>query len=201
MRMVKHFSTSILQANSSTRKQGVSISRLFKLLDKRSNYILTFVAFFLIVIPLPTPPGFSIVLAIPSIFITLQICCSNGRVYLPNRIKSIKISKKMIKKIDKASRKYLDFIEKLTKKRLLFMTSASLMKLYNVILLILAFASAIPIPFICMVPATAGILLSAGLIVKDGLLTLLALVIGFTGGSLIYLTIKTLSIVKDYLPL
>jgi hypothetical protein len=52
-----------------------------------------------------------------------------------------------------------------------------------------------------MVPATAGILLSAGLIVKDGLLTLLALVIGFTGGSLIYLTIKTLSIVKDYLPL
>ena len=198
----KKFSASILRVNNSTRKQGVSLSRLFKLLDKRSNYVLTFVAFFLVVIPLPTPPGFSTILALPSIFITLQICFRhNKRVYVPKCISQCRISKNIIKKIDKSSRRYLMFMEKLTKKRLFFLISPKLQQIYNIILLILAFASATPIPFLCAIPAFAGLLMSAGLIVRDGLLIILSLTLGGVGVSLIYLTIKTLSIFKEYLPL
>ncbi len=201
MRAVKKFSTSISQVNNSTRKKGVSLSRLFKLLDKRSNYILTFVAFFLIIIPLPVLPGFSIILAIPSIFITLQICFFNERVFIPKCISSCRISKNIIRKIDNSSRRYLTFMEKLTKKRLLFFVSPKLQQVYNIILFLFAISSAVPIPFLCMIPAFGGVLMSAGLIVKDGILTVLSLIIGFTGMTLIYLTIKTLVLVKNYLPL
>ncbi len=201
MRVPKHFSASISQVNNSTRKQGVSLSRLFKLLDKRSNYVLTFVAFFLVIIPLPMPPGFSTILAIPAIFITLQICFSRKRVLIPKCISGCRISKKIIKKIDVSSRKYLTFVEKLTKKRLLFVVSPKIQHVYNVILLLFALSSAVPIPFLCMIPAIAGVLMSAGMIVKDGILIILSLITGFTGVFLIYLTIKTLVVFKDYLPL
>lgn len=199
MRSIRRFSTSILQVNNSTRKQGISISRLLKLLDKRSNYILTFVSFFLVTIPLPTPPGFSIFLALPSIFITLQICFCKKGMFLPKWIAKLRINKKIIKKVDSSSRKYLMFMEKLTKKRLSFFVSPKLQKIYNIILLIFAFTSAVPIPFLCMIPAFAGVLMSAGLIVKDGMLVVLSMIVGCIGMSSIYLTIKTLSIVKDYL--
>ena len=200
MRAIQKFSTSISQINNSTRKQGISVSRLFKLLDRRSNYILTFVAFFLVVIPLPTPPGFSTILALPAIFISIQICCFN-KVYLPKWLAQIRINKNFIKKIDHASKRYLIIIENLTKQRFSITTSSKLQKIYNVVLLILALASAVPVPFLCMVPASAGVLMSAGLIVKDGLLTVLSLLIGGIGISLIYLTIKTLVLIRDYLPL
>ena len=201
MRAIKHFATSISQVNYSTRKHGLSVSRLFKLLDKRSNYILTFTSFLILIVPLPTPPGFSIILALPAIFITIQICFRNGNVFLPKYIKELRINKTIIRKIDNASRQYLKFIEKLTRKRLLFLTSRKLLFFYNIILLCLALASAIPVPFVCMIPALAGVLLSAGLIVSDGLLILISFIIGSTGASVIYLTIKTLLVLKEYLPL
>jgi len=198
MRLPKTFSTSISQVNQSTRKNGVSIGRIFKLIDKRSNYVLSFVSFSLVSIPLPTPPGFSVILALPAIFITFQICVK-GEVYTPKLLSNLKISKKFVRYIDTASKKYLIFIEKLTRKRLKFLTSQHLTPFYNVILFILALSSAVPIPFICMLPAIGGLLMSAGLIVKDGLFILLSCVVSTVGCSLIYLTIKTLFIAKNYL--
>lgn len=176
------------------------MSRLFKLLDKRSNYILTFVAFFILILPIPTP-GLSIILALPAIFITAQTCITNQRIWIPQYISQIKISKKIITNIDNISKKYLNFIEKLTRKRLLFLTSQKLNKFYNIYLLILALSSAVPVPVVCQVPAIAGVLLSAGLIVKDGLLVLVSFIIGTTGISLLYATIKAFLFVKDYLVL
>ena len=201
MRQARRFATSVLQVNNSTRKHGISVSRLFKLLDRRSNYILTLTAFLLVVVPLPTPPGFSTILALPSIFITAQICCLNDRVYIPRWLSKIKINKIFIKKIDRASRWYLQYAEKLTKRRFVFFVSPTLHKVYNIVLLFFAFASAIPVPFLCMIPALAGVLMSAGLIVKDGILILAAMLVGCFGSGLIYLTIKTLILLKEYIPL
>ena len=201
MRAKETFSSSISQVNNSTRRHGVSIGRLFKLLDRRSNYIISFVAFFLIVLPLPTPPGFSIILALPAIFITMQMCYKHERIWLPKILTNIKISKNIVKTIDEVSRKYLEFIEKCTRKRFMFIVSPKLQRLYDILLLIFAICAAVPIPFICMVPAIAGLLLSAGLIVKDGILAIISLFVGLFGISLIYLSIKTFMFVKDYLPI
>ena len=199
MRIPKKFSTSISQVNQSTRKNGVSIGRIFKLIDKRSNYVFSFVAFSLVIIPLPTPPGFSLILALPAIFLTFQICLK-GEIYTPKFLSDLKISKKFVRYIDKASRKYLVFIEHLTRKRLKFLASSKITPIYHIIPFVLAISSALPIPFICMLPALGGLLLSAGLIVKDGVFILLSFIVATLGWSLIYLTIKTLFIAKNYLP-
>ena len=90
MRIPKKFSTSISQVNRSTRKNGVSIGRIFKLIDKRSNYVFSFVAFSLVIIPLPTPPGFSLILALPAIFLTFQICLK-GEIYTPKFLSDLKL--------------------------------------------------------------------------------------------------------------
>ena len=200
MRATNTFSSSISQVNNSVRKKGVSVGRLFKLLDRRSNYIITFVSFWLILLPLPLPPGFTTILALPSIFITMQMCYKHDRIWIPKFISQIHIKKSIIKTIDSISRKYLCFIEKLTRKRMVILVSPKLQKIYDIILLIFALSSAVPVPFLCMIPAVGGILLSAGLIVKDGLITTISLFIGSIGMFIIWEAIKTFIAITDYIP-
>ena len=201
MRAIRCFASSITYVNNSTRKHGLSVSRLFKLLDRRSNYVLTLVAFVLLIIPLPTPPGFSTVLALPAIFITAQLCVRNDKVFLPKCISEMRINKHIVRKLDLASKKYLSIVEKITRKRFRCLVDAKLKLFYNIILFALACSAAVPIPFVCMIPAFAGVLLSSGLIVSDGLLVVISFIVGCTGMSVIYLTIKTLFLFKQYLPL
>lgn len=200
MRATNTFSSSISQVNNSVRKKGVSVGRLFKLLDRRSNYIITFVSFLLVLLPLPLPPGFTTILALPSVFITMQMCYQHDRIWIPKFISQIHIKKSIIKTIDHISRKYLCFMENLTRKRILIMVSPRLQRFYDIVLLLFAISSAIPIPFLCMIPAIGGILLSAGLIVKDGMMTTISLFIGGIGIFAIWTAIKTFIAITNYIP-
>ena len=197
MKMVSKIATTFTNINSKTKKNGLSVSKLFNLLGKRSNYVLSFVAFSLVALPLPTPPGFSTMLAVPIIFITIQMVIGRDKIILPKFLSKIMIKKSIIRVIDNVCKKYLSKIEKLTHKRLLLLINSKFYVLYNILLLIFALYSAIPIPFLCMIPAIAGMLLSAGLIVKDGFLIMISTIIGFIGIFAIFISLRTLFLVKD----
>ena len=196
---INNFATSITRINNSTRDKGISISRLFGIIDRRSNYIISLLSFLLVLMPIPTPPGFSIIFAIPSIFITMQLCCGVKEIYIPKKILNITISKNVIRKIDSSTKKYLYFINRITKQRLSFIMSENTRQIYNIILFVFALMSAVPIPFICMLPALAGALLSISLIIKDGFLTIISFIIGIISSILIWTTIKVVVNIKDYL--
>ncbi len=188
-----------MQIDGSTKKHGITINKLFHLIGNRSNYILTFFACLLISLPLPLPPGFSTLLALPSVFISIQNLLFN-RVFVPNFIGHLRISKNFIRTFNKISQKYLIFIEKITRRRLDFITSKYTKKLHDIALFLFTLCSMIPIPFICIIPAVAGMLLSAGLVVKDGLLIVISWIIGCIGIILISGTIETLFKLKDIIP-
>ncbi len=196
---MNNFLASFSYINNCTRKRGITVNRLFGLLGKRSNYISSFISFAIIILPIPMPPGLSTILAIPALFITSQILVGRERVWIPRWLSEVRISKKIIRTIDDVSRKYLDKIEAITQRRLVILVTPKLYKVYDVLLLVSALCSAIPIPFICMIPALAGMLLSVALIVKDGLFVIISLITGITGIIFMSLTIKTFLAVKDYL--
>ena len=196
---INNFSASFSHINNSTRKRGISINRLFRLLGKRSNYVFVFVSFLIIIVPIPIPPGLSTIIAIPALFITSQIVIGKDKVWIPKWLSEVRISKNVIRTIDKISRKYLNKIDSITQERLTIVVSPNLHKIYDILLLVFALFSAMPVPFLCMIPAFAGALLSIALIVKDGLLTIVGLVTGAVGIVFILLTIKTFVAIKDYL--
>ena len=59
----------------------------------------------------------------------------------------------------------------------------------------------IPIPFICIIPAIAGTLLSAGLVLKDGLLVIISWIIGIIGIAIISGSVELALRFKDYVHL
>ncbi len=201
MRVGWEFSSIFSRINNSTRKRGISVSRLFYLIGRDSSYIATFATFCLVILPLPIPPGCSIILAIPAIFITAQMVCGKKQIWIPSFIANFKINKNIVRKIDGVSKAYLIKMESITKRRFVIFVSQRLDKVYNLLLFVMAISSAIPIPFVCMVPAFAGVLLSIGLIVRDGLLVVVSFVVAFFGLSGIWLSIKALLTIKSVLPL
>lgn len=190
----------ITQINNSTKSNGISVARLVKLIGKRSHYVMSFLSFLLVLLPIPMPPGFVLILAFPSLLITAQILYGVDKIFLPKFILEIKISKAIIRKIDALSKKYLQKVEKMTKKRIQVLSNPKLRKIQDVILFICALGCAMPIPFVCMVPAFAGACLSASLIIGDGLLTIIGWLCCCVGWGLIWSTIKAFILLKNHIP-
>ena len=195
------FSQAVYQIDGITRHRGISINKLFALIGGRSNYILSFFAFLIVSLPIPLPIGFSTILALPSVFITTQIIVTNKRIWLPKFIAKLCISKKFIRSFNELSMKYLLLIEKFTKQRLNFITSKYVGKLNDIWLFVFAIFAMIPIPLICIIPAIAGALLSAGLVLKDGLLVIISWIIGLVGIVIISGSVELALRFKDYVPL
>ena len=194
-------SLTITQVNSSTRKRGITISRLIKLIGNECNYIFIFLTCMVIALPLPFPPGFSVVLAIPSIILSFQNLFFRKKIFLPRYILKLRISKHFIRNIDKLSKKYLILIEKLTKQRFEFLSKGVFKVINDCLLLIFCIATALPVPFLCMIPSWAGLFLSMGLMIKDGFLIIFSWLVGFTGIHLIYFAVKAILTVKNVVPL
>ena len=194
------FSNTISQVNGCTRKHGITVRRLFRLIGNRSTYILLFLSFFIVSLPFPMPPGFTMILAIPSILFAAQNLYGVETLYVPKFINEIRVSKNVIRKIDKISRKYVFTIEKITCQRLSFLCGPKVRKIHDIVLLIFAIASAVPIPMLCIIPALGGVLLSIGLVVSDGLLIIISWLIGTVGISIIWTAIIAFIKVKEVVP-
>ena len=118
-------------------------------------------------------------------------------IHVPKFINEIRVSKNVIRKIDKISRKYVFTIEKITCQRLSFLCGSRAKKVHNIVLLIFAIASAVPIPMLCIIPALGGALLSIALVVSDGLLVIISWLVGAVGISIIWTAIIAFIKVKD----
>ena len=141
------------------------------------------------------------ILAIPSILFAAQNLYGAETLYVPKFINEIRVSKNVIRKIDKISRKYFFTIEKITCQRFSFLCGSKTKKIHNIVLLIFAIASAVPIPMLCIIPALGGVLLSIGLVVSDGLLIIISWFVGAVGISLIWTAIIAFIKVKDIVAL
>ena len=195
------FSQAVYQIDGITRHRGISINKLFALIGGRSNYILSFFAFLIVSLPIPLPIGFSTILALPAVFIATQILIRNKRIWLPKFIAQLCIGKKFIRSFNEISMKYLLWIENFTQQRLNFITSKYTKKLNDIWLFVFAVFAMIPIPVICIIPAVAGALLSAGLVLKDGLLVIISWIIGLVGIVIISGSVELALRFKDYVPL
>ena len=195
------FSQAVYQIDGLTRHRGISINKLFALIGGRSNYILSFFAFLMVSLPIPLPIGFSTILALPAVFIAIQMLITNKRIWLPKFIAKVCISKKFIRSFNEISMKYLLWIENFTQQRLHFITSKYTKKLNDIWLFVFAIFAMIPVPLICIIPAVAGAVLSAGLVLKDGLLVIISWIIGLIGIIIIGGSVELALKFKDYVPL
>lgn len=132
-------------------------------------------------IPFPVPPGFTMLPAIPLLVFSAQVIFGSDSPWMPSWLGSKKIKRKTLALMIEKANPYIKKIEAFMKPRFYFFSSKTGKKISAVFTLIFSLSIANPIPFSNMVPAIGIVLISFGLLCRDGLLIFLGILVGILG--------------------
>lgn len=123
-------------------------------------------------------PGISTVLGLPVILLSLQLVLGQKRPWLPSKLSKMTMQRGTLEKMVKRSVAILRKMEIFFRPRMMFLVTDKAERYLGLYCLILGIVLALPILFGNFLPAWALAFISLGLIEKDGLMTLVGLVIG-----------------------
>lgn len=197
---IKLFKLSLLIKSwqNKDKDQKTSIEEIINSFNKKERSLLALFFFTLpAAIPIPYPPGALTIIGLPILFFAFQILISNDKIYLPNKIKKYKISNDKLILISKKITPKIEKIEQYIKPRYNFMNSNIINYLVGFISLICAVVVLIPMPLTNAIPAISIVIMTIGLLNKDGLITIIGIVTAILGMSLALLAITAgFSIIK-----
>ncbi|HSQ97966.1 MAG TPA: exopolysaccharide biosynthesis protein [Rickettsiales bacterium] len=160
-------------------EDNIKIGVLLKSVDSGGFALLNLI--FSIIIVVPTPPPIATISSLIIIFFSIQMIIGLKEVWLPKFITEKSIKRTTLALIVGKSSLYLSKLEKFTRRRLTFMNSDIAEKIIGLILFVLAVVSLTPIIFANSIPGLAIIMISFGLLNKDGLIIILGFATGFVG--------------------
>ena len=170
------FVSEILKKVGQKQKGGkTKISELME--DFHENGILLAMIFFSlpVAIPLPYPPGFTTVMGIPLMILSIQMLLGNKKVSLPQKINDYELKNSTLKAISDKVVPRLISVEKYVKPRFSFAKSVYCEQFIGFIGLLAAFSIALPIPLTNSIPALGIAVMALGLLNRDGLV----IIVGF----------------------
>ncbi len=132
-------------------------------------------------IPLPLPPGATFIPALPLVWFSIQMLQGVDSPWLPNWIAKKKIKRETVALIIEKGAPYLKKIEKLLRARFPFASSRKGERLVGLFCLIFSISILIPLPFTNLIPAVGIVLMSLGLLSKDGIVIALGMILGSIG--------------------
>lgn len=178
--------------NSQTADK-VSLGELMSALHERGFGLLMLIVVLPNCVPIPIPPGGSTIFSIPLLFLAVQMLIGMESPWLPKWLSERKIERKTLAKaVSKASPK-LKKIEKMLKPRLSFAKTAFGEKIVGLFWLIFAVSIAVPLPMTNFLPGIGILLMSLGLLSKDGFFIIGGIFVGLFG---VFVTISVLLLGK-----
>jgi len=163
----------------------VTIGEIVTSVESRGfSAIITVLALF-IVLPTGAIPGVPAVMAMLIIFIATQSVLGLKKLPLPALGAKFSIERKKMNALIEKSQPALQLIDRFIKPRLVLLCNPLMEWIIAVLCIVLAltFFPLGFIPFATMIPATAILFLSAGLLVRDGVLVLLGFAVLFPGAA------------------
>ncbi|HVL02378.1 MAG TPA: exopolysaccharide biosynthesis protein [Dongiaceae bacterium] len=164
-----------------TSRDRLSIADLLVALGDRAIGALLFVFAFPNV--LPAPPGLSGVLGAPLIFLAAQLTIGS-KPWLPELITQRSMARQDFQALFQRMAPWLERAEKLLRPRVTVMTLPPMEYLIGLVCLLMACVLILPIPLGNILPALAISLMGLGIMTRDGIWTLLGLVVA-VGASVI----------------
>ena len=129
---------------------------------------------------IPNLFGHAILTGLLILVLGVQMTLGFIHIRLPRRILEMSFSRSGIRKVMGAAAPKIARIEKLLKPRLIFMTEDIGKRVIGLIVIPLSILILIPFPFSNFVPAFSILVLSLGLIEKDGLVVLIGILISLS---------------------
>lgn len=187
-------STIFHRLGQKNKESSTKISEL--LADFHENgFLLTMIFFALpVAIPLPYPPGFTTIMGTPLLILSLQMLFGYRQVSLPSKINNYMVSNDLLIKISSKILPILKFTEKYIKPRYKFAKSVYCEQFVGLISLICSISVIIPLPLTNALPSTGIIIMSLGLLNRDGL----TILVGFAT-SVIGVIIASIAVIATWL--
>lgn len=164
---------------NSSSADRVSVSDLVQAMDSVGFGLVIMIFAFGIIIP--TPPPFPSIISIPLVVFALQMMIGYPAPKLPKKFSNLTVKRSVLAMLVNKSSPYIRKVERILRPRLLFMTSNIADKIVGFFVLLFSSFILLPIPLSNFIPGLGILIISFGLLGKDGLVIILGIVVGLAG--------------------
>ncbi len=174
-------STTLKSLGQISPEGATKISEIIE--EFHENGILLAIIFFSfpVAVPLPYPPGFTTIMGVPLIVLSLQLLMGSNKVWLPNMVNNYEIKNSTIIMICNKIVPIIITIERYVKPRFSIAKTIYAQQFVGLISIIAAIIVALPIPFTNSVPALGISVMTLGLLNRDGLVIIIGFIISIIG--------------------
>ncbi len=152
---------------------------------------------------IPLPPPFPSIIAIPLIIFSFQMMIGLPAPKLPQRFAKVAIKRSVLATLVRKSSPYIGKIEAILRPRLLFMSSPVAERIVGAWSLLFAVFIVIPVPLSNFIPGLGILIISFGLVGRDGLAMICGIIVGCIGIAVsitaVFIGVEVLNYLKNLL--
>ncbi len=151
---------------------------------------------------IPLPPPFPSIIAFPLVIFSCQMMLGYSSPKLPKRFSNLSVKRSVVATLVKKSSPYIRKVEIILKPRLLFMTTHKSERIIGFFTMIFSSFIVMPMPLSNFIPGLGILIISFGLLQKDGLAVICGILIGVIGmiisATAVILGVEALYYIKDF---
>lgn len=151
---------------------------------------------------IPLPPPFPSIIAMPLIVFSLQMIAGYTAPKLPKRFEKISVKRSVVAMLVQKSAPYIRKVEHILRPRLGFVTTPRAERVIGVFALIFSSFIVLPMPLSNFIPGLGILIISFGLLGKDGLVVICGIIVGLMGIAIsttaVLLGVEALYYIKNF---
>ncbi len=163
------------------RGDTIAIGEIKNSLHERGFGILLAIASLPLCLPIPVPPGYTTFFSIPLFIFSLQMIIGMQSPWLPQWIAKKKIKRANLEKLITKANPWLKKIEKRLQPRLTYISVHTWERIIGIFSFVFALSISLPIPLTNFPPGWGILIMSLGLLSKDGITILIGMIVGTIG--------------------
>lgn len=163
------------------KKEQMTVGEIKHALHERGFGILMAIAAIPICLPVPVPPGYTTIFSVPLFIFSIQMILGMREPWLPAWIEKKRIKRSTLEKIITKANPWLKRIENRMQPRMTYISVHTWERLIGFFSFVFAMSIALPLPLTNFPPGCGILIMSLGLLNKDGLTILIGMLIGTIG--------------------
>jgi hypothetical protein len=159
----------------------MSVGDIKNSMHERGFGILLAIASLPLCLPIPVPPGYTTFFSIPLFIFSIQMIFGMRAPWLPVWITKKQVKRATLEKLIEKANPWLRKIEKHLKPRLTYISVRAWERIIGIFSFVFALSISLPLPLTNFPPGWGILIMSLGLLSKDGLTILVGMIIGTIG--------------------
>ncbi len=163
------------------KSETMTVGELKHSLHERGFGILMAIAALPLCLPVPVPPGYTTFFSIPLFIFSIQMILGMSAPWLPAWLEKKQIKKANLEKLISKAIPWLRKIEAHLRPRMTYVNVHTWEKIIGIFSFVFAVSIALPIPMTNFPPGWGILIMSLGLLSKDGLTIIIGIIVGTIG--------------------